>query len=141
MLRLNLSYVVSYVWMGFIIAVLSLVTDHRGLPRTIARANNFATRDNELRRCVVGRAIRATVSSFYLLQLNSGETSGTTNSQLTLVNSHNYVFRKLLSSSRFPFQQRLHLQIENAQLEHTVSYDIFLELTLSLSLCLVSSDY
>lgn len=33
---------VSYVQMGFIIAVFSLVTDHRGLPRTIARANNFA---------------------------------------------------------------------------------------------------
>ncbi|EGI66493.1 hypothetical protein G5I_04966 [Acromyrmex echinatior] len=54
--------------MGFIIAVFPLVTDHQGLPRTIARANNFT-------RTIMSYAINSSMSS-------------TTNGQLTLVNSH-----------------------------------------------------
>lgn len=101
--------------MGFIIAVFSLVTDHRGLPRTIARANNFVRAITSYAGALV--AIRVTVSFFFLLQ-SIAAMSGTTNGQLTLINSH--VFRKPPFSARFPFQQHLHLQENrNARLRST----------------------
>ncbi|TGZ47623.1 Uncharacterized protein DBV15_03466 [Temnothorax longispinosus] len=106
--------------MGLIIAVFSLVTDHRGLPHTIVRANNFA-------RAITSYAV------------NSG-INATTNGQLTLVNSHNHVFRKPPSrlGSLIP-TQHLHLQIET----RTAAIDMLSFTTIYFlnPISLVSSSY